>query len=319
MKISSIIDIVDGRLLNQPSISFIYSFKTNPKRVKEGDLFIAKKPSDIELAIENGAFAIILEKNHPIIDKEIAWISVNNIELSISKLLRFKLSSLNLKTYFCDKVTFNFLKIFNSSSDKTIKLISSNSIDTLLENINNIYDDNILICDDIDILKKIYPHNNININKNFGIDNLIEHSLFEISFSYEKEYFYKLRLPTIYLQQFLSVYYFLNKDLDLSKLKNINNLRPIFLDKNLNIIEYGKSDRFILCQEDMSLTYNEIEYIKNNYKYAKTIFINQDEISIDRLKSKLKGYDFNSAYISGYSYLEVIKHLSQPEEVKTLF
>ena len=42
MQISSIIDIVDGRLLNHPSISFIYSIKTNPRKVREGDLFIVK-------------------------------------------------------------------------------------------------------------------------------------------------------------------------------------------------------------------------------------------------------------------------------------
>mgnify|MGYP006976396353 CR=1 FL=1 len=31
MQISSILDIVDGELLNSPSISFIYSIKTNAK------------------------------------------------------------------------------------------------------------------------------------------------------------------------------------------------------------------------------------------------------------------------------------------------
>ena len=38
MQISSILDIVDGELLNSPSISFIYSIKTNAKKIKEGDL-----------------------------------------------------------------------------------------------------------------------------------------------------------------------------------------------------------------------------------------------------------------------------------------
>ena len=72
MQISSILDIVDGSLLNSPSISFIYSIKTKVNKVKEGDLFITKNLDDIELAIKNGAFAIILEENYPIIDNEIA-------------------------------------------------------------------------------------------------------------------------------------------------------------------------------------------------------------------------------------------------------
>ena len=78
MKISSIVDIIDGSLLNSPSIPFIYSIKTNVRKIKEGDLFIAKNSDDIELAIKNGAFAIIIEKNLPIIDNEIAWIKVVN-------------------------------------------------------------------------------------------------------------------------------------------------------------------------------------------------------------------------------------------------
>ncbi|WP_228135422.1 hypothetical protein [Halarcobacter anaerophilus] len=62
MQISSIIDIIDGRLLNHPSISFIYSIKTNPRKVKEGDLFIVEHEEDIHTAINNGAFALITQK-----------------------------------------------------------------------------------------------------------------------------------------------------------------------------------------------------------------------------------------------------------------
>lgn len=103
MQISSILDIVDGSLLNSPSISFIYSIKTNALKVKEGDLFIAKNINEIELAIKNGAFAIILDTNVPIIDNEIAWIKVKNIDISIIKLIRFKLAIKDIDAYFCEK------------------------------------------------------------------------------------------------------------------------------------------------------------------------------------------------------------------------
>jgi hypothetical protein len=45
--------------------------------------------NNIELAIKNGAFAIIVEENFPIIDNEIAWIKVKNIEDTIIKLIRY--------------------------------------------------------------------------------------------------------------------------------------------------------------------------------------------------------------------------------------
>jgi ferrochelatase len=121
VQISSILDIIDGKLLNSPSISFIYSIKTNAKKVKEGDLFIAKDLNDIELAIKNSAFAIIVEENHPIIDNEIAWIKVTSLETTVIKLIRYKLSILNLEAYSCDKVTYQLLRIYSSAFLKSIK------------------------------------------------------------------------------------------------------------------------------------------------------------------------------------------------------
>ena len=135
MQISSILDIVDGELLNSPSISFIYSIKTNAKKVKEGDLFIAKNSNDIELAIKHGAFAIIIEENFPIIDNEIAWIKVKEIEISIIKLIRYKLLVLNLDAYFCDIVAYQLIKLYSSSFSKRIKLIP-NTLENLFKNID---------------------------------------------------------------------------------------------------------------------------------------------------------------------------------------
>ena len=123
MQISSLIDIIGGRLLNQPSISFIYSFKTDPSKVKEGDLFIALKLDDIELAVKNGAFAVIIENLFPIIDKEIAWIRVDSIEKCLIQLIRFKLAHFDLEAYSCDDISYDLLKSFSNNTSKSIKFI----------------------------------------------------------------------------------------------------------------------------------------------------------------------------------------------------
>jgi ferrochelatase len=200
VQISSILDIVDGKLLNSPSISFIYSIKTNAKKVKEGDLFIAKDSNNIELAIKNGAFAIVIEENFPIIDNEIAWIKVENIENIIIKLIRYKLSIVNLKAYFCDKPTYQLLKIYSNYFSKDIKLIP-NKLENLFKNIDEIENENTIICSNSEILNKIYPQNkNFNeLTTKLEIQNLIEHSLFETSFSYNDVYFSKLKISSLYL------------------------------------------------------------------------------------------------------------------------
>ena len=63
MKISSIVDIVDGELLNSPSISFINNISSDAKKVKTSDMFIAKNIEDLQIAIANGAYAVIFEKD----------------------------------------------------------------------------------------------------------------------------------------------------------------------------------------------------------------------------------------------------------------
>jgi hypothetical protein len=332
VQISSILDIVDGSLLNSPSISFIYSIKTNPNKVKEGDLFIVKDLNDIEVAIKNGAFALILDTNSAIIDNEIAWIKVKDINACIIKLIRYKLSIVNLEAYFCDKITYQLLKIYSSTFTKSIKLIPT-KLENLFKNIDEIEQDDIIISLNEDILNKIYPDNKdfTKIANKLEIENLIEHSLFETSFSFNNQYFSKIKIPSLYLAQFLRIHIFLGGNMDFSKLKMFNNLKPLFIDRNFNLIEFGRSDRFIVAQDTQSLYANEILYMRKKYKYARTIFITtnyteylkEDEQIIikelDELKPILKKIKFNAIYLMGFNYNQVQEYLLKSEKSLTLF
>jgi len=332
VQISSILDIVDGKLLNSPSISFIYSIKTNVNKVKEGDLFITKNLEEIELAIKNGAFAIILEENYPIIDNEIAWIKVKNIELSIIKLIRFKLSIKNLKAYYCEKATYDLLKIYSNNFEHIIKFVP-NKLEIFFKYLDDIEDNNIIFSSNKNILEKIYP-NCIDFDKSFNlekIENLIEHSLFETSFSYKNLYFSRLKISSLYLENFLKVYSFFNYELDLQKLKNFQYIKPLFLDKNFNLIEFGKSDKFIICQNCEDLYKNEIYHIKIKYKYAKIVFITffkidflkeEEQIvinNIEELKPILRNIKFNAIYIIGFNYKDILEYFMKSEKLLTLF
>ena len=332
MQISSILDIVDGELLNSPSISFIYSIKTNVSKVKEGDLFIVRNPEDIQMAINNGAFAIILDINHIIIDNEIAWIKVKNINNCIIQLIRFKLAISDLEAYYCDDISFELLKIFASSSSKNIKFISKD-IDKLFKQIEDIDHNDILICSNKLLLDKIYPSNQ-NFNKNINlikIENIIEHSLFECSFSYNDVYFQKIKISSIYIDEFINIYKFLDYEFDFTKLKLFQNFKPIFLDKNLNLLEFGKSDKFIICQDNPVLVEREILHIREKYKYAKTLFItnvyldflnlNEQIIldNLDNLKAKLKSSSFNAVYLINYNHDDVYEYLQKSEKPLSLF
>lgn len=328
MKISSIIDIIDGKLQNSPSISFVYNIKTNAKQVNEGDVFIAKNHKDIKLAVQNGAFAIIYDTEAVILDLEIAWIKVFSCFTALIKLFRFSLSSLELKAYYCDKFTYELLYSCKSLN-KDMKFISDN-LENSIKIIENIKNTNILISYDKKILDMVYPKNYNFSDKAYNLKNLTTHSLFESSFSYEDIYFPRLKIASLYVKNFLDVFTFLGNNLDILKLKKVDTLRPLFVDKCINIVDYGKSDKFLLAQKDKNQFFKEYQFIKNNYKYAKTIFILNEKIenfneeqyfisSLSEVKSLLKNKKFNCAYILGFDLLKVEKFLLKESTKNTLF
>ena len=332
MKISSIVDIVDGELLNSPSISFINNISSDAKKVKTSDMFIAKNIEDLKIALQNGAYAVIFEKDFEVIDNEIAFIKVKNLELALLKIVRYKLSTLKIKSYFCTDETFDMLKLYQNNHTKPIFLISKN-IEKVFKFIDDIKDGDILISKNKKLLESIYPDSKDfekKLDEN-NIKNLIKHSLFELSFSYKNIYFSKLRLSKIYLNSFLNIYDFFKGNIDISKLKLYSNFKAIFIDKNFEPIESGKSDSFIICQTNKNLIPIEITYLKNEFKYAKTIFVSKYKISfldekeqiiinnIEDLKNILKNLKFNCVYLIGFTNQESFEFLQNSQKLQALF
>ena len=332
MKISSIVDIVDGELLNSPSISFINNISSDANKVKTSDMFIAKNIEDLKIALQNGAYAVIFEKDFEVIDNEIAFIKVKNLELALLKIVRYKLSTLKIKSYFCTDETFDMLKLYQNNHTKPIFLISKN-IEKAFKFIDDIKDGDILISKNKKLLESIYPdikEFEKKLDEN-SIKNLIKHSLFELSFSYKDIYFSKLRLSKIYLNSFLKIYDFFKGNIDISKLKLYSNFKAIFIDKDFQPIESGKSDSFIICQTNKNLISIEIAYLKNEFKYAKTIFVSNYKISfldekeqiiinnIEDLKNILKNLKFNCIYLIGFTNQESFEFLQNSQKLQTLF
>lgn len=332
MKISSIVDIVDGELLNSPSISFINNISSDANKVKTSDMFIAKNIEDLKIALQNGAYAVIFEKDFEVIDNEIAFIKVKNLELALLKIIRYKLSTLKIKSYFCTDETFDMLKLYQNNHTKPIFLISKN-IEKAFKFIDDIKDGDILISKNKKLLESIYPdikEFEKKLDEN-SIKNLIKHSLFELSFSYKDIYFSKLRLSKIYLNSFLNIYDFFKGNIDISKLKLYSNFKAIFIDKDFQPIESGKSDSFIICQTNKNLIPIEITYLKNEFKYAKTIFVSNYKISfldekeqiiinnIEDLKNILKNLKFNCIYLIGFTNQESFEFLQNSQKLQALF
>ncbi len=317
MQISSINDIIQGELLNSPAISFIYNIKTDVKKIQEGDLFFAFNEEEIPSAIKQGAFAIVIQKSMEILDNEIAWIYVENLQLAIIKYIRYQLSQLELKAYWCDTISYELLKTFSHHFPQTPNIwLFSNNLNTLLARINEIKHHDIIISNNQETLNAIYPYTLPFNTHTFKIDNLIEHSLFETSFSYKQEYFLRLKISSLFIHQFLEVVNFIGTPLDFNKLKKINYFKPIFIDKFFNACEYGKSDKFVLIQEKKNLAQKELEYLYTHYKYAKTVILSKEPLTFDgfeivvvpqleEIYQTLQHITFNALYIVGFKKQKV--------------
>jgi ferrochelatase len=321
VQISSIIDIIDGRLLNHPSISFIYSIKTNPRKVKEGDLFIVEHEEDIHTAIKNGAFALITQKNINITDDEIAWIYVDSVNETIKKLIRYLLSNKRLTAFYCNDISYELFKILKKPTVHSNIKIVPKELSKFFKFLDDLEENDTLICSDQRVLDDIYPVNFDFNTKKYEIHNLIEHSIFETTFSFKERYFSKLKLSSLYITEFLDVYSFLGFNCDLNKLKKFNYLKPIFVDKLINHTDYGKTDKFLIAQNNKELISKEINYLKTKYKYARIIYLTTEEIdddseyihlsSLDELKSFLKKASFNAVYFMGVDYDELYEQVSK--------
>lgn len=330
MQITSILDIIDGRLLNHPSISFIYSIKTNPKKVKEGDLFIVQDDEDIPLAVENGAFALVVDKKIDITDNEIAWVYVSSLEDTIVKLLRYQLSNIRLTAFYCNSVTYELFEILRKPTVHTNIKIVPEDLSKFFKTLDDLEENDTLICSNQKLLDAIYPVNFDFNTKQYDINNLIEHSIFETTFSHNDRYFSKLKISSLYLTEFLDVYSYLGFDADINKLKKFHNLKPIFVDKLINHTDFGRTDKFLIAQENEDLLLREVEYLNNKYKYAKVLYITTKDIddnrnidytfinSLEELKELLKKVQFNAVYFLGVSYEELYEQVSKQNNEPSL-
>ncbi len=112
MKIEDLLNLTAGEMITEPTITAINSVTVYPSKVEQGDLFISNDVEEIATAIANGANAIIFsDASVKIIDKEVAWIQVKDIEKAAFKLIRYVLISREASFYLFTEHEFSFMKM----------------------------------------------------------------------------------------------------------------------------------------------------------------------------------------------------------------
>ena len=317
MQISALTDIVGGKLLNSPSISFITQSHTNIKKINEGDAFFARTHEDIEQAIKKGAFAIILDFHSEIIDTEIAWIKVESFYKAASNILRYKLLEHKNKFIHTNKIFFNLLNIFkNKELDNVILL--QNDLTKDFEVLNALENEKLIFGTNLQLLNAISGDVMKLENEQFNILNLTSHSLFETSFSHKDKFFDKIKLPTVYINDLLQQLELFNYQLDLKKLNNFNLFKPVFLNKSKQIVPYGQTNRFVLASYDEDIADIEIRYLYEHYGYGEIKILDTKGLSDDEIFHNIKTLDFNALYCRNSNIDNIITILEKNHKIDTL-
>ncbi|MEA3289681.1 MAG: hypothetical protein U9Q04_05800 [Campylobacterota bacterium] len=318
MKINSLSDIVEGKLLNSPAISFITQIHTNVKKVNEGDAFFAFCEKEIKEALKNGAFAIITQFEPNITDDEIAWIKVDDILKAITNTLRYKLLKHNHTLIKVDKILYRMIKHFIPKNNENTTLLSNNILNDF-ETLYSIKSEQIVYSTNMNILKAISPDIKVTSTKDYKVQNLTCHSLFETSFSYDGIFYDKVKLPYHYINYFLELGYLINDTIETKKINTFDLFKPLFINKSSQMVPFGQTNRFIIANKDHHIAQYEIDYLQEHYKYGDIKTLEARSLEDDELFKIIKLHNYNALYIIGKNIDSVTKILQQNDKSYNLF
>ena len=275
MLVDDILNITEGRLLNTPFISSIEEIHIDSSLVKRGDLFIAINDDGIKEAIKNGAYGILMDEAYDVIDDEIAWIRVDNLERALSRLVKY---------FFIDK-EYNFILLnplqFHIASThignkKDIAVLTKD----IKENFNMLMDKKkkIFFTTDEEFLIRLklsfFKFTNFILPKH----NIVNASIFDTKFVYNGTLSH-VRIASLFFEDFLKLFHFLNDfgiQIELKSIHIRDNFIPHFLGNKGEVLDFGKSDRVLISEQDVSFLNQEIKYLLENVRWSKvSIFINE--------------------------------------------
>ncbi len=273
MRLENVVALTYGKVVNNPFVTIFEDIVLDAKSVKRGDLFIAFCEEEIETAILNGAYGIVFDKPTQITDSEIAWIKVENLDEAIKKLIRFKIVELKIVAFHCNEVTLQIAKQINTGSAFTVIDEDIKSSFKTLWNLplkGNVIFSNELTCSDIFADVKELPKYEKKLVK------IVEQTLFETSFIYDGVFYERQPLSPLFLDNLLNILTLLTNlkiGFRLKKINIQNHFEALFINKKLQIKDFGSTQMVVIFEKDIRLFQKEIEFLEKNASWGKTIYL----------------------------------------------
>lgn len=285
MRLENVVALTSAELLNTPEVSVFEKIVFDPYRVKRGDLFVALSKDTIDEALQNGAYGILFENSTKILDTEVAWIKVQNLQNALLRLLRFRFIDLNIQAYACESVVLELAKHIDTDGKM---VVIDGEIDELVKRFWELPKyTKALFCpnnvsNDLFVDPKKFPH-----IEQYTIE-VVEKTLFETSFIFDSRYYERITLSPFfipYLQKLLNLYKTVEISFELKNFDNLPHFEIVFANKNLLPIETGASETVLIFERDMNVVQDAMEYLRREIRWAKLLFLLPRNYEVSRCKS----------------------------------
>lgn len=317
--------LINGEILTNPSVSVVENFATQLSQVSPKSAFIAFDKSEIDDAINRGAYAVIFEGEIVPKNGEIAYIKVADLAACISRIGRYFANLKELK--FIEISTISRKILENFSLPKSLILGDKTLQEFFLQIIKSQNGGLILSEDKNLILKFSSQSEKITPNSDFRL--LFKGSIFYSSFIFDEHYYPNLYFPRIFLPDLCGILEFLKKnriEYKFSDLRNLGHFEPIFVDKFFKILPFGASEQVFIFENDREIFKKSAEFLRNEFSQNIVIAVpwneNFDNLQIDFRFSNLS----NLRNLSNFHYVlifgikdEIYKILDEKDSQKLLF
>ena len=255
-----------GELINEPSVSVVEGFAYKSEGVKSKFAFIDINgdESEIQKAIELGAYAIIFSGDCEIKNSEIALIRVANLNQALTRLIVFFANSKNHKFVRTNLIQNEILKRF--VLPKSV-LFAPQNLHEFLVILTGSEDEKIFFCNDGEILEK-FGSKLLKITPNSDYEMLFLGSIFFSNFIFDEVYYQNLPLPRIFIDEFCGIVEFLkeqNINYKIGDLRNLEHFEPVFVDRFFRICKFGESYRAFICESDETLFVKAASFLTKEF------------------------------------------------------
>ncbi len=308
MTIEALVNLTAGTLQNTPSIQSVEGATVFPSKVEHGDIFFSNDAEEIEMALKNGAYAIVYEgdeiKNS---DPEVAWIKVPSIEAAAFKLLRYAVLEKEAEFVYLSERENTLLKMI---------LLQKNSIVFISDEWKKAFEQilnapqKLFVSTNKELLKLINPSASQIQSDVPGYP--ISDTLFKSTFKVDGFVYQDRELAPFHLDSLLRVAAFCKKhDLPYSieRLRYTKHFMPVFIDGTLKTSHASKSDKVVIFTDNLEDIEKAREYLKYNGTWVKSIVLTPPKTKIENLtrpywfeteeevREILKNTHFNYAFI----------------------